>query len=197
MSGLISPSPEKPKNDWHNVIGALLKSIGVPVPWDPIPPYQSSNPRYNPAPIPTGKPIPTPTPTGKVLGDKTALDFNTLMEIMAQKTKDRGFNQAIPISQMAAESQRGKSRRAIDDNNLFGLAVYNDNSPGLKFKTPQESMDYYLNLVEKDPRYTEAYQQRATPSAYLDALLRIPYATDPGYRAMITNTPEYRKYINQ
>jgi hypothetical protein len=59
MPGFISPSPDKPKNDWHNVIGSLLRAINVPVPWDPIPPYKSPYPEYIPAPTPT----PTLAPT--------------------------------------------------------------------------------------------------------------------------------------
>jgi len=190
MAKLISPVPIPKQNNWKNIIGALLKAIDVPVPWEDIPIQKSNFQEYIPTPTSTPTPTPTPTPVSQ------GLDFNSLMEIMAQKAQAQGFNQAVPVSQMAAESERGKSRRAIEDKNMFGLAVYNNDSPGLKFKTPEESMDYYLNLVATDPRYAEAYQQRMDPNAYLDALLRIPYATDPNYKNMITNTPEYRKYSN-
>jgi flagellum-specific peptidoglycan hydrolase FlgJ len=155
-----------------------------------------------PSPMPTARPItrpsptpsPMPTPMPRQIQPNT--NFDALMELMAQKSQSKGFHPAVPISQMAAESERGGSRRARETNNYFGLGAYTDESPGMKFNSPEESMDYYLNLIETDPRYKQAYEQRMNSKPYLDALINVPYATDPNYRNMILNTPEYRKYAN-
>jgi hypothetical protein len=125
------------------------------------------------------------------------LTFEDMLEMMAQKSKDRGFHPATPVSQMAAESERGKSNFAKERNNYFGMGAYDSNPDNaFKYDSPEASMDAYLDLIEKDKRYKSAYEKRDIPEEYLQELLKVPYATDPNYFDMITNTPEFRKYRN-
>jgi len=142
-------------------------------------------------------PSPKPVQSGSVKG-ATNEDFAALLDLFAQKAVERGFHPAPLVSQFAAESERGQSRFARERNNYLGLGAYtSDPGKAIRFDSPEASMDYYLDLISKDPRYAKAFAVRQDPNAYLNELTRVPYATDPNYVNMITNTPEYRKYNSQ
>lgn len=160
---------------------------------DPSPQIIRKDPEPNQVPRPSPTPLLTPTPT-----PKDPQDFDQLIQLFAQKAAEQGFHPGVLASQFAAESQRGQSRFARERNNYLGLGAYTED-PGkaISFDSPEASMDYYLNLISTDPRYKQAFAVRDDPNAYLKELSRVPYATDPDYSSMITNTPEFRRFSNQ
>lgn len=142
----------------------------------------------------------TATSQPEVLGATTAApsEFRNLIALAETKARARGFHPAPIVSQMAAESERGKSRFARERNNLFGIGSFDNNLDNTwKFKSPEESIDAYLNLIETDKRYAKAYAKRNNPKEYIKAIKAAGYASDPNYVQTITNTPEWREMMNK
>jgi len=141
---------------------------------------------------------PVPFTSSKILGRYTEskpqeeLSFKDYVSMATEKAVARGFHPAPVISQMASESERGTSRFARERNNLFGIGAFDYNLNNTwRFDNPGDSIDAYLDLIEKDPRYKKAYENRADPEAYIKALAPV-YASDKKYAWKIMNTPEWR-----
>lgn len=61
-----------------------------------------------------------------------------------------GVNALVLCSIIAQETSWGTSRRAVEDNNLAGLGVYEASSAGFRFETKGESVAYLARLVGHD-----------------------------------------------
>lgn len=136
----------------------------------------------------------SPARSPQVLGANTG-GFEELLAMAADTAKARGFHPAPIASQMAAESARGTSRFAKERNNYFGIGAFDSDLDNTwRFNSPEESVNAYLDLFEKDPRYAKAYEQRGNPEAFVNAMAPT-YASDPNYSRTIMNTPEWRRYL--
>jgi len=140
--------------------------------------------------------IPSPTPTATPTPFPENPTFEDLLNYNEQKAKQEGFHPSPIASQMAAESARGQSRFAKERNNLFGMGSYdNDLDKTFRYDNPFQSIDSYYDLIKNDKRYGNAYEVRDDPYKYIQAIKDAGYATDPNYVPMISNTPEWRRYI--
>jgi len=149
------------------------------------------SPTRVPSKAPTRMPTRTPTPT------VNPQDWEELKTFFANEADKRGYSKSALISQKAVESARGKSDFAVNRQNYGGIGARDsDPNQALSFKNPEEYMDYYDKMIQKN--FPEAYKVRNDPIKYLTSLKkggRIGvYATDPQYVEKITNTPEYRYY---
>lgn len=121
--------------------------------------------------------------------------FSDIAQRASQSGVAAGFHPAIIPSQMAVEGARGTSRFARERNNHFGLGAYDaDPTKALRFNSPEESVQYYINMISKDPRYQKAFELRSNPEAYFKALMEAGYASDPNYADTLMNTPEFRLF---
>ena len=80
--------------------------------------------------------------------DGTALQPLAKTFIEAEKTYS--INAFFLAGLVAVESGWGTSDRAINDNNMSGYAVYNDNSVGKKFSSKEESILETARLIAQD-----------------------------------------------
>lgn len=129
-------------------------------------------------------------------GFPVAKTWDEMVKQAAQIAYEYGIPPEVMISQMALESGHGTSPRS-KRNQLFGVGVYNDNSPGYQYNSPEASMRGYAELISKDPRYAQAYAQRNDPAAMIREIKKAGYAADPNYVYKITNMPEFRAKYDQ
>ena len=141
----------------------------------------------------TSKPgLPVKQPDPVIEAQPQRPSYQDLLALVVQGAKDRGYHPSPVAGQFASESARGESNFAKNRNNYWGIGSFDNNPENTwDFRTPQESIDAYFNLIEKDPRYASAYAKRANPEAYIKALAPT-YASDPNYANTIMNTPEWR-----
>ena len=78
----------------------------------------------------------------------TALQPLASTFVKAEKTYS--INAFFLTGLVAVESGWGTSDRAINDNNMSGYAVYNDNSVGKKFSSKEESIMETARLIAED-----------------------------------------------
>ena len=130
-------------------------------------------------------------PLVKQSGFPVAQSWDEMVKQATQIAYEYGIPPEVMISQMALESGRGTSNRA-KQNQLFGVGVYNDNSAGHRYSTPEESMRGYAKLLTTDPRYAKALQVKDDPTAFIRAVKAAGYAADPDYVRKIMSMPEFR-----
>ncbi len=122
----------------------------------------------------------------------------------------RGLPQSVlpvMLGQAAIESARGQS---APGNNYFGIkgsgnagnnnlatqeygngGYYGENSDFAAYKTPEDSINSYLNLIMGYHGVPEAIQG-GTPDDIIRAIESNGYATSPTYVENVENTPEFR-----
>ena len=134
-------------------------------------------------------------------------DFIQKLWPMAKKAADKlGVTPEVILSQAALETGWGKHiiDRANGNSsyNLFNIKATNnwqgkqavvntvEYRNGVAVKQPahfraydsyQQSFDDYVNFLQSQPRYHQALQHTDDPAAFIDALHKAGYATDPGY----------------
>jgi len=100
----------------------------------------------------------------------------------------------IMLAQAALETGWG---RHVPGNNLFGIKDPKGTPLQTKefvdgkertvterfaaYNSPKESMEAYLALVSRAPRYRKAWESRTDPQKYFEELQKAGYATDPEY----------------
>lgn len=130
----------------------------------------------------------------------------------AQAARELGVDPKVLIAQAALETGWGKSvirqGDGVSSHNLFNIKAdgrwsgnrvgvatleYKD---GVPYRTQAsfraydsyaESFSDYVRLVKNSPRYADALQVANDPQAYLQALQKAGYATDPAYASKITH----------
>ena len=138
-------------------------------------------------------------------------DFVTKMAPFAQKAAEKlGVSVRAVLAQAALETQWGKHMPQHGDGtpsyNLFGMKAGSSwdgervSVPTLEveggvpvrrhaafraYESPAQSFDDYARLLGDNPRYAQALNSAADPSAFVDALQKAGYATDPGYASEI------------
>jgi len=148
---------------------------------------QGGQPQLPPAQLPPAQ------VQGVANGD---INFQHLIDVAKARAEAQGFHPAPIVSQMASESERGKSRFARERNNMFGIGAFDNNLDNThRYGSPEESIDAYLKLISTDPRYAKAYEQRQDPVKYIQAIKDAGYATDPNYVRTTMNTPEWRSMM--
>lgn len=84
---------------------------------------------------------------------KYALQDTELMDLAStfiEAEKTYNVNAFFLIGLVCLESSYGRSDRALNDNNLSGYAVYNDNSVGKKFVSKEASIMETARLIAED-----------------------------------------------
>jgi hypothetical protein len=164
-------------------------------------PAMTPMPSRMPTRMPTQSPaMPIPKPTSIVeqqpfpeyLSSVSTPEYLDLVNYISTKSAEIDLPMEYPMGQAAEEAMHGNSRRAKEDNNWFGIGVYNDNSRGINSGSPQESFDTYAKLISTDPRYAKAYAVRHDPNKFFDELAKVPYAANPNYKRNVMNTRGYR-----
>lgn len=123
-------------------------------------------------------------------------NYNDIINYATNKARSMGAHPSVVASQLATESNRGKSSAALNRNNYFGYQAYDSNpSASRSFSSPQESVDAYFNLMSEDPRYSRAWSVRNDPMSMLKEIKSAGYATDPNYVKTVSGTPEWRQYL--
>lgn len=137
---------------------------------------------------------------------------DTIAPHAEQAARELGVDPKVLIAQAALETGWGKSvirqGDGVSSHNLFNIKAdgrWNGNRvgvPTLEYKdgvpyrtqasfraydSYAESFSDYVRLVKNSPRYADALQVANDPQAYLQALQRAGYATDPAYARKITN----------
>lgn len=130
-------------------------------------------------------------PKVKQAGFPVAKTWDEMVGQAALIAYEYGIPPEVMISQMALESGRGTSNRARQ-NQLFGVGVYDDSSPGHQYSSPEASMRGYAKLITTDPRYAKALQYRDDPEKFIRAVKAAGYAADPDYVRKIMAMPEFR-----
>ncbi len=166
-------------------------------------------PALKPAAVPSGAAA-TPAPAGAASVSQTG--FVQRMSAVAAKVEQAsGIPSGFMIGQAGHESGWGKHEIRMPDGspsfNLFGIKA----GPGWNGKVAQVTTTEYVNgqpqktvakfraydsyeasfrdyaqLINQSPRYAQARQQTASPTAYANGLQRAGYATDPGYAAKLS-----------
>lgn len=127
---------------------------------------------------PSQKPkVATPTPT-----PDPRTSWNNFAEMVIRDGNARGYDGEVLAKQKALESGYGQSNFAKERYNYGGIGAYDANpNNAWKFDSPEHYLQSYFNLIEKDPRYKDAYAKRASAKKYLQALKKAGYASDPDY----------------
>ena len=134
----------------------------------------------------------------KGLSTKIMTPAKNSWEDFAKMVKDegdkRGYSGETLVRQKALESGFGESKFAKERNNYGGIGAYDANpNNAFKYKDPKHYLESYFDLIEKDPRYQEAYKNRKDPKKYLMGLKKGGYASDPDYVEKILNTPTRKR----
>lgn len=77
-------------------------------------------------------------------------ELQSLASTFIQAEKTYKINAFFLAGLVSLESDYGRSDRAVNDNNLSGYAVYNDNSVGRKFASKEESIMETARLISED-----------------------------------------------
>ena len=121
---------------------------------------------YNPNDLTTLSNV-TSTKLEKAL-DGTNLDG--LGYAYKQAEKEYGVNALFLIGLTAHESGWGRSRRAVEDNNLSGFSVYNNNSEGAAFKSKFDCIMMTARLIKQDYLNKEGKHHRGTSVASISKM---------------------------
>lgn len=126
-----------------------------------------------------------------------------------QIASERNYPASVLLGQAAIETGRGKH---APGNNYFGIkggtnnlatkeydpakGYYSVNSNFRSYKTPEESINDYIDLIQKTPRYQGAYMQYLIdkdPKKLIEGIRKAGYATSPTYIQSVTSTPEFNQ----
>lgn len=77
-------------------------------------------------------------------------NFKGLEQSFVDAEREYGINAIFLLSIVSQESEYGKSDRALNDNNMSGLAVYNSKSKGLTFSSKHDSIMYLGRLLSEE-----------------------------------------------
>ena len=122
--------------------------------------------------------------------------------------KEQKVNRKLVITQAALESNFGRSRFAIEGNNLFGIRQFANLEEGMlpervpstvkwrvaKFDSKCKSVQYYINLLNYNANYEDFRRERTyqlianinIPMRYFGKLDR--FATNPKYPQLLFET---------
>ena len=121
---------------------------------------------------------------------------------------EQRINRQLIVTKAALESNYGRSRFAIEGNNLFGIRQFYNLETGMlpdgvrvtvnwrvaKFDSKCESVRYYINLLNTNHHYEEFRKERTfqinnnlnIPTRYFIKLEK--YATNPLYSELLMKT---------
>jgi len=121
---------------------------------------------------------------------------------------DQRINRQLIVTKAALESNYGRSRFAIEGNNLFGIRQFYNLETGMlpdrvkvnvnwrvaKFNSKCDSVKYYINLLNTNHHYEEFRKERKfqidnhlnLPTRYFIRLEK--YATNPLYAELLMKT---------
>lgn len=142
--------------------------------------------------------------------DSPAAFVQTLLPLAEEAAQALGVDPRVLVAQAALETGWGRSiirdSQGNSSHNLFNIKAHNGWEGGsvtvqtLEYRDglPQpeyaqfraydsleEGFDDYVRFIQENPRYAQAREQAGDPQAYLQALQRAGYATDPEYAAKI------------
>lgn len=135
------------------------------------------------------------------------MDWQEFLQVAQKVAQEEGYPLAVLAGQAAQETGRNVS--SAPGWNFFGikgpgqlLKTWEDYGNGpvsvmANFRTynsPEDSIRDYINLIKNN--YPQAWAQRDNPVAMVQAIKAGGYATDPNYVAAVTNTPEFKQYVN-
>jgi flagellum-specific peptidoglycan hydrolase FlgJ len=129
---------------------------------------------------------PPPSDTGPATVGQGQSAFITSLQGMAQRAAAAtGIDPNAMLAIAANETGWGQSSNAQQQNNLFSLQGDGSNgSRWASYKSPQESFDAFINLVQTAPRYAQAWADRGNAAKFVDDLRNAGYVVDePGYPA--------------
>ena len=134
-----------------------------------------------------------------ILAIKTCIDY-----INFKTEPSKRVPSAIIIGMAGVESAWGKSRFAVEGNNLFGIRTWDDNTPQLKpldipnaqfgvkvFKTKCQSVQEMIRLVNEHPAYKEFRKERGVQYTngnwnYRELLEQLDaWSTNPKYAGIV------------
>lgn len=123
--------------------------------------------------------------------------WGSFKQSATQISGEKNFPSNVLLGQAALESGRGTSNFAKNRNNYFGYEAYDSNPDAAKgYKTPQDSINDYIELIENTPRYAWAYQEYLKDHSSENLIHNIKlsgYATDPNYAEKVMSTPEFKE----
>lgn len=96
----------------------------------------------------SSKPIDTDKAIKDINKELKGSPLQGLGTYIVDKGKEYDINPYFIVSVAVLESGKGTSQIGKSLNNLFGLAVYTNNGKGLKFRTKEECIDYFCNLID-------------------------------------------------
>lgn len=151
------------------------------------------------------------------LGQTGLLDGNTTSDASGFKSNDKNWNNfvdqattiakqnnfpaSVLVGQATLETGRGTSGFAKNRNNYFGMnAMDSDPNKAYAYRSPTESIQNYINLITKSPRYNWAYNNYLidhNPNKLIEGIRASGYATDPNYVAKVKSTPEFKYFADQ
>ena len=118
--------------------------------------------------------------------------WNEFVQSATKVAKEHNFPLGVLLGQAALETGRGTSSQSQSKNNWFGLGAFDANpNNAFGFKSAEESVKYYINLIKNDPRYKKAWAARGDPVKMIQEIKNAGYATDPNYVQKVTNTREF------
>ncbi len=146
-------------------------------------------PKFAPKAYADTKPAtPTPTPDPRD-------NWRNMADMIIREGNKRGYDGKTIARQKANESTWGKSKFAKDRYNYGGIGAYDhDPEQAFRYDSPEDYLmgpRGYFNLIEKDPRYKQAYKNRGNPKRYAQELKKAGYASDPDYEWKMLNTQIY------
>jgi len=122
--------------------------------------------------------------------------------------EDKRVNRRLIITKASLESNYGKSRFAIEGNNLFGIRQFDKLENGMlpnqissnvkwrvaRFDSKCDSVKYYINLLNNNHHYEDFRKERTyqinnnlnLPTRYFIKLEK--YATNPNYPDLLLKT---------
>lgn len=134
----------------------------------------------------------------------------TLLPLAETAARALGVDPRVLVAQAALETGWGRSiirdSEGNSSHNLFNIKAgssWQGDSVGVQtleyreglpqpeyaqfraYASLEEGMADYVQLIQTNPRYAQAREQAADPVAYLQALQRAGYATDPEYASKI------------
>jgi flagellum-specific peptidoglycan hydrolase FlgJ len=134
--------------------------------------------------------------------------WNNFLSMAEKVAQQRGFPPNVLTAQAALESARGQ---AAPGNNFFGIkgsgdsgsnnlatqeygngGYYGENSDFAAYKTPEDAVNAYLDLVLSYPGVADAVKT-GNPDAVIRAIEANGYATSPTYVQDVENTPEFNQ----
>lgn len=123
-------------------------------------------------------------------------------------TSNQKINRQLIVTKASLESNYGRSRFAIEGNNLFGIRQFENLHKGMlpegqpptinwrvaKFKSKCDSVRYYINLLNNNHHYEDFRKEREyqknnnlnLPTRYFVRLEK--YATNPNYPSLLLKT---------